>query len=196
MDDQGVETRYGFIDATGKVVIPINLEDADEFSEGLAHVWVDHRPAFIDTAGKVQFFLPQDCVNVGSFREGLALVNAGGDSQHHSIEGGLWGYVDRDGRFAIPPRFTLTRGLAYDWSTSPVSSFSEGLAAVPGPDGRFGFIDRTGRWVIPPQFDHVEEEFWHGLAKVEMNKNSKDNYYWGYVDRTGRFVWQSKPGPP
>jgi hypothetical protein len=189
-----VARRYGFIDVAGKIVIPIRFEQADYFSEGLAHVWVGDRQGYIDTAGKVRFYLPDDCMSASRFSEGLALVNLSGEVDYDAMRGGRWGYVDRDGRFAVPAQFEVP--LASSEWTGNTGEFSEGLAAMPGPDGRFGFIDRTGRWVIPPQFDRVERKFLHGLAQVEVNIDASGNSTWGYIDRTGRFVWKSKLGPP
>jgi hypothetical protein len=181
-----VHEKHGFIDSAGKVVIPPTFGGADDFSEGLAHVWVGDRHAYIDAGGKVRFWLPEGCMAAESFSEGLALVCVGGDLNYEWIGGGNWGYVDRDGRFAVPARFRVPMAST-DW-IDLVSQFSEGLAAMPDAQGKFGFIDRTGRWAIPPRFDRVRLPFQHGLAKVEVGDE------WGYIDHTGRSVWWSGPG--
>src|SRR4051794_26399061 len=61
-------------------------------------------------------------------------------------EGGKYGYIDKDGRVVITPRFS--------WA----SEFSEGLAVVAIPYAsnpqllKFGFIDVQGEVKIKPQF--------------------------------------------
>ena len=188
--------KHGFIDSSGKVVIPPTFDDADDFSEGLAHVWVGDRQAYIDTAGAVRFYLPADCADAGYFSEGLALVNVGGASEHHLIEGGRWGYVRRDGQLVIPPQFSMPRWFGYDWSLGPASHFSEGLAAVPNPRAKLGFIDRTGRWVIEPRYDDAGP-FRGGLARVMARRDGgrgRGDAAWGYIDRTGRVIWWTDAG--
>jgi hypothetical protein len=49
---------------------------------------------------------------------------------------------------------------------------------------KWGFIDRTGKLVIPPQFFHARN-FSDGLAPVWLSPRR------GYIDKTGKFVWQS-----
>ena len=99
------------------------------------------------------------------------------------------GYVDREGKFVIPPRFAA----AYP--------FSEGLAAVTTCPGALGatrpetedepcgwsYIDRSGRVVIEKLFDGAEP-FRGGLAQVYTREGI------GYIDREGNFVW--KPTRP
>ena len=44
--------KYGFIDTTGKEVVPPKYDRADSFSEGLALVKLNYQYGFIDTTGK------------------------------------------------------------------------------------------------------------------------------------------------
>ena len=73
---------YGFIDKSGKVVIPCRWRVAWEFSEGLAHVDENYRYGFIDKSGKVVISCQWE--SAGFFNEGLAPVK---DSK------GKWGFV-------------------------------------------------------------------------------------------------------
>ena len=80
--------------------------------------------------------------------------------------------------------------------SSPVISAALCVAAVAvcrGANGRckFGFIDRAGRLVVAPQFDSYGY-FRNGLARQTTRPYSPDaTGQWGYVGRTGRFVWDS-----
>jgi hypothetical protein len=101
--------EFGIIDETGRVVIPPQFEYAGHFIDGLAQVQIGDRLAFIDPGGKVEFYLPAGCATEGWFSEGLALVNVGGEQDYHEIDGGRWGYINRQGDFAIPAHFFVPR---------------------------------------------------------------------------------------
>jgi len=51
----GVEKngKWGFIDKTGKEVIPCTYDYAESFSDGLAKVTINGKANFIDKTGKV-----------------------------------------------------------------------------------------------------------------------------------------------
>ena len=64
--------KWGFIDKTGKEVIPIKYDGAWYFSEGLASVKLNDKWGFIDKAGKEVTPIKYDMAI--SFSEGLANV--------------------------------------------------------------------------------------------------------------------------
>jgi hypothetical protein len=129
----------------------------------------------------------------GRMCEGLAAVKIG---QH-------WGYVDENGRIAIPPQFEWAGEFHQEMAAfcshrkfgfidkggvvqiqaqfKNVREFSEGLAAVQ-LEGQWGFIDRTGAFVIEPQYD-CALPFSEGLAGALRNPGG-----YGYIDKTGSFV--------
>src|ERR1700704_3111972 len=61
--------KFGFIDRTGKIVIPLQFDSANDFHEGLALVTSNHKTMFIDMTGKT-VVTPHDIVN--NFSECLA----------------------------------------------------------------------------------------------------------------------------
>ena len=77
----------------------------------------------------------------------------------------LWGYIDKQGQWVIPPRANSTgswqRNRIGFWvfvrahaGFTGAAAFSDGLAAVREVEtGLVGFIDNQGQWVIEPQFD-------------------------------------------
>lgn len=81
--------KYGFIDVHGQFVIPPSFTSAQEFSEGLAAVYV---------GGESHLERSTD------------------GSPFISYERGKWGYIDRTGAIAIPPQFgsakPFSEGLA------------------------------------------------------------------------------------
>jgi hypothetical protein len=76
----GPSGKMGYIDKTGKVVIPPQFLFARPFSEGLAAVANDQFAfGYIDAQGKVIIPLVYHNVYPGNFSEGLARVKASGD---------------------------------------------------------------------------------------------------------------------
>src|SRR5881396_3724101 len=69
------ESKFGFIDRAGKVVIPLQFDDVRDFHEGLALVKTGEKKLFIDTSGRVVIEAKYDIVQ--DFFEGLAAVNIG-----------------------------------------------------------------------------------------------------------------------
>ncbi|HNB24445.1 MAG TPA: WG repeat-containing protein, partial [Candidatus Melainabacteria bacterium] len=98
--------KWGFVDATGKVVIEPKYESVKPFSEGLAAVVQDRRWGYIDKTGKVAIEPKYDVVT--PFSDGMAAVSTNGK----------WGYIDKTGKLVIP--------LDYDGA----KEFSEGFAGV------------------------------------------------------------------
>lgn len=140
--------KYGVIDKTGKVVIPIIYDYVKDFNDGLAYVWKDDKIGYIDKNGNEVVPIKYDYI--GGFIEGLAVARIGKK----------YGYVDKSGKEVIP--------IIYD----SASDFSEGLAAVVVED-QMRFIDKTGKIVIPVIYDYAFD-FKEGLAVV--SKDGKYGY--------------------
>ena len=128
---------------------------------------------------------------------------------------GKWGFIDRTGRFRIPPRYNgagqFSEGVAYAWfwegerrkdgivdesgkftELPEVNDYSfifrDGLARFQTPMGqerKYGYMDKTGRVVIPPQFSD-SGHFSEGLAWVSVLKERK--WLYGFIDKTGKMV--------
>jgi hypothetical protein len=202
-----LDGQWGFIDKTGQSRIKVGFERANAFSEGLACVVWNGKAGYINNNGewiiKPRFEKMHslgDQQMLASFWEGMAVIRRDDQYGFINIKGevaikpqfdraerfseglaaitkaGLTGYIDKIGNIAIAPRF------------ENADSFSEGLAAVKLA-GKWGFIDQTGTVVIVPQFDSVMD-FKNGLAQVWIWDGDT-----GYIDKTGKFVWQAKWRP-
>src|SRR5215472_12806988 len=123
-----VNDKYGFIDSTGKIVIPAEYDFAWGFSEGMASAWKGRQAGYIDSSGK--FIIPAQFQYARGFSQGLAEVELGEE----------WGYINKQGNFVIPPQY------------ADVRSFSEGLAAAKTDKGLWGYVDKNGVEKIAPQF--------------------------------------------
>ncbi|MFB3890556.1 MAG: WG repeat-containing protein [Phycisphaerae bacterium] len=166
---------YGFIDATGKIVIepkfPMTNKppcSIDSFSDGMARVMVEtNKWGYIDRTGK--FAIEPQFEYCDRFVDGLAPVR-----DRHIRK---FGYIDRTGRMVISAQFDAA------WP------FSEGLAmyqvAREGGErqNKFGFIDHKGNIVIKPfPADDVGYYFHEGMLRFRMGEHH------GYIDKTGKVV--------
>ena len=105
-----------------------------------------------------------------------AVMPAGVDSKNLFLMklDGKWGFVDREGRITIPPRFDDGR------------EFSEGLAAFELNE-KWGYIDALGEVVIEPEFDDAYS-FSDGLAAIVLNGR------YGYIRRNGELAIEPRYG--
>ena len=176
--------KIGFIDRTGKLVIPPKFEFnqlwmGGVFSDGMARTQVvtQERPGYccrfgyINAEGRVvvepQYWEARD------FSEGLAAV----------LVGDRWGYIDKGGRTALGPKWVAA------------DSFSEGLAAVYEDGVGHGYIDRTGRLAFKLEGVTAPGAFHEGLAQVVLGRGPDGGYFnregrfeFGYIDREGRLA--------
>jgi WG repeat protein len=155
--------KHGYVDRTGRMVIPPRFQRAGDFAQGRAAVNLGNKTGFIDTTGAMVFEV-QWARSAPKFADGRAPV----------LIHGKWGYVDRTGRVVIQPAFAAAMG------------FSEQLAAVV-IDDKWGFIDTSGAIAIAPQF-YFAMRFSEGLAAVKTSEQA-----WGYADRSGRMVIAPRP---
>ena len=68
--------RWGMIDKTGDLVVPLKYTSIQGFNDGIAVLGNDGKQSFIDPTGKVFFVTDFDAM--GWFSEGLAVVRKGG----------------------------------------------------------------------------------------------------------------------
>jgi hypothetical protein len=203
--------RYGFLDESGKEVIPAVFHSAYSFSEGLAAAKVGNLWGYIVPSGVFKITprfegtrpgpkRPED-TRAGYFVSGLAPVWSG-----HG-----YGFIDTTGKFVIADGF------------DEANSFREGRAVV-GQGKRFGFVDAKGKMAIECRFT-LARDFSEGLARVEEKEPqlgysppsgfidlkglmvikplffSAESFHdglslvttedlIGYINRLGEFVWQ------
>jgi hypothetical protein len=179
--------KYGYIDKTGAVVIGLQFDRAEHFSDGLAKIGMCSNVDRVDEDAN-----GSDSVLLGGYfdnpyrgRVKYGYINKAGEMiirpQFDSSAGDFWdgmakvrirrkyGYINKKGQMVVEP--------AYD---RRARDFSEGVARV-AVDDKYGFIDKTGAFVIEPQFLRAES-FSEGLAPARI-----DGEY-GYLNKTGRFV--------
>ncbi len=144
-----VQNDFG-ADAAGTIV-------AMQFNDGLVPFYMytydeeysDSKNGYYDTNFKIA--IPAQFEDVRPFHGGLA----------PACQNGLWGFIDKTGKFVIQPQFedfwVHELGFAYQ-------VFVDGYASV-CKDGKWGLIDKTGKVVVP----FTQEKglsFHQGLAAV------------------------------
>lgn len=156
--------KYGYIDETGKEVIPLIYDEAWGFSSGRAVIKLNDKEGLIDTKGNLVVNNIYDYCS--SVCEDMIIVGINGKKNALDRK---YGYVDKNGNVIVEPTYSK----AFD--------FSEGLAAVKINE-KYGFIDKTGKLVIEAKYDYVYDSFQEGLAAVRL-----DGYY-GYINKSGETV--------
>jgi WG repeat protein len=178
---------WGFIDKSGSLVISPQFHDAAAFSEGLCVVGNrEGKKGYIDEKGRL--VTPYKYTLASGFSEGLACVNLG---DH-------FGFIDKTGSMVIEPKFTSPGGFKEGLALTRIGgkTIDPRPGAIIGEPlgGRLVYIDKSGKTII--ELDEGIDQarrFSDGLAPVEVLKN--DNYlYWGYIDRTGKFVIEPQFG--
>lgn len=154
------ERKMGFIDVTGRIVIPAQFDDVKSFNEGLAAIQLNDKWGFINTEGEIVIPVQFDKIGISyfdkKFSNGLAAV----------YKDGKWGFINKEGEIVIPCKY------------DKVSNFYDGLCVV-WDDNRIGLIDKYGFPLTQfGYFQHISD-FSEGLSAVELNGEK------GYMDKDG-----------
>lgn len=171
------ETKWGYMNGEGKVVIQPQFVAADFFFEGRGRVKAAGKNGvcwgYIDETGKMviepQFQESDPRVwiedNHENFSEGLAIATIYNSRGKQVV-------IDKNGQivFSVPEGYSI------------YNKFSEGLVRVSTKGDRmnWGYMDKIGKIVIEPQF-FIAHDFHEGLAAVKMDK-------YGFIDKTGQMV--------
>lgn len=124
------KNKYGYMDASGKIVINPEYDLTYGFNEGIAAVKIDNNWGFIDKQGNILVQPSFYAVSRDGFSEGLCAVKS---------SNGKWGYVDESGNWKISPIYDCP----YRIENGSVGSFHNGFAAV-ALNGQVGYVDKFG----------------------------------------------------
>jgi hypothetical protein len=196
--------NWGYIDLSGKIIIPANLRAASDFSDGMACIgvsMVSAGDAYIDKTGtiKIQF-------NNGDFgtdfQNGIAYINRWDkgyllkinnsgkilDTVNHPglfrhYSNGLLTmsyFSENTGYFDSMMGFFDSKGRHKFKFYKKVKPFNTEITGVE-IDNKWGFISSKGRLIIKPSYDDVGN-FSQGLVAVKLNNK------WGYINKKGTLV--------
>lgn len=163
--------KWGYIDASGNVVIPIMYDDVNESivfkNRPLIGVGKDGKYGFIDWNGKVAIPIIYDIVS----RFYLDDKDLAKDIVP-VVKDGKMGFINGLGQTVIPFIYEPYYNLSYDApSLSRPVWFDERTYVK--KDGFWGIIDRSGKPIVDFQFDGPAE-----IRMVSLGRNDNDyNYY-------------------
>lgn len=165
-------SKTGFIDLTGKVVINPTFLSAGEFSEGLASARTNGTYGYIDETGK--FVIQPQFDYATPFSEGLAVV----------YKDGLPLFINKQGQKPFEINFAA------------IGQFENGRAKIQTSTRKMGFIDKTGKLIIDTIFARINP-FINGFAVVaginhhpyaDSEKGIVKRYEIGVIDTLGQFI--------
>lgn len=163
------EGKWGFISKDGEMIVPPKFAQVYFFAEDRAGAQVDGKWGFIDRSGT--FTVPPKYAEVLPFSQGLAAVNLGGQREDNEFSGGVWNFVDPQGKVIID--------LALISAALPL----KGAPSRVGTDGR---QDTTAK------IEAVENGFRGGKAHVRLGSRllngDAQGPSWGYIDPKGNWL--------
>ncbi|MCR5694476.1 MAG: WG repeat-containing protein [Clostridia bacterium] len=131
--------KFGYIDKTGEVVIPIEYDNAyiQAYKDGLFFVYKDGKWGAVNTNNEVVIPFEYDEVRWD-------------DSVICAQKDGKWGYLSFDNEVILPFEYDAAYGG------------ENGIFSV-GINGKFGLVDKTGKELIAPEYDDISG-FFDGVA--------------------------------
>jgi hypothetical protein len=208
-----VNGKWGYIDKTGKTVIPYIYDWTYSFSQGRAIVRSGKKDFFIKKDGSV--LKTPKCAPVtttnGSFRNGLAAVKINkkygfitteGELAIDAIYDSVWGFLGELCSVQLNGKFVVinTKGeIVFEPDADGVSNFDTGIA--PFRKGKkWGVMDDKGNIIKEPCYDQLSD--WNegystgienralGYELTRAQAGSNDIY----INRKGEFVaYQEDP---
>lgn len=163
--------RWGFVNLASEVVIAPSFEDTRAFRDGLCAVKVGENAwRSIDREGRFtseQIFHDLSLFGAG----GLARATHWDRKKNQRLQG----FVDRDGRWVIEPRFDFV----WPFGELPVTPASI-------EEDKWGLIDTRGQWVLEPRYPRIQAFNDAGLAYFDEPESWYNGH--GYLDARGRVV--------
>jgi WG containing repeat len=157
------KSTWGYIDYSGKWIIPHSLAGAGAFRKGLAPAAEQGMTwGYIDKTGR--FVVAPRFEDAMEFSEGLAAVRVGG----------RWGWINPVGHVVIAPKF----------EEEGVGPFRNGMALVVH-NRKLGYLNTKGDMVVPQNLDWGTE-FTDGVAAIQ------DGLTYGVIDTDGKVVCRLK----
>ncbi len=200
--------KWGYVDITGKLVIPLTHPLASQFKEGMAvqqtKEFLKFGYFFMDKTGKKVLPTANSIFefyqNARTFSEGLASVTISDNKTYSKTV-----FIDKTGKVIIDDSYYST------------SDFKNGIASV-YKNNKYGVVDKKGKLIIPIEYSKVDEAE-NGYVKVydkdkkvamftvlgkevvslgtydEISGTFSDGLCavksggkWGFIDQTGKLV--------
>ncbi|MBZ0202526.1 MAG: WG repeat-containing protein [Ignavibacteria bacterium] len=200
---------YGYINSTGKIIIPPKYKGAGEFSEGLAPVRENGYYGYIDMEGKYVIDPKFDYGN--NFSNGFAIIYVNSKSN----------YIDRFGRSllaieylylspfendkAMICTFSGKYGIInsegkviVDTNYKEISKLRNGFFVAQDYNNEYTMIDSIGNIIVHPGRYNKIYELYNGFAKVlwyEENIEGTNKWSMGFINSMGELVYSKENAP-
>lgn len=191
-----MDGKCGYIDKAGKWVITPKFDRAYRFVNDRAAVMTNEGTGMLSirTAGDMyradgghwNYINKKGEMVIGSFEEcgafgnGVSPVALG--KHQGSTAPDKWGYVDKNGKFVIKPRFNNVHVMSEGKAAVQTGTWQKlGSGYKSWNPGKWGYINAKGKQVISSQFD-AADPFSEGMAAVMVDGK------WGYIDSSGKIV--------
>ena len=141
-------SKFGFIDSTGTIIIKPVFHSAEEFSEGLAAARINGTYGYIDKDGK--FVIQPQFEYATKFKNGYAIVC----NERKPF------YINRKGE------------RTFDSTYQVIGQFRNGRAKVKTVSHKYGMIDTEGNLCIDTVYSELND-FINGIAVVKgLNRDT------------------------
>jgi len=138
---------WGFIDTTGKIVIPAKYKTVHGFAGGINEVAKDGDWGYIDNTGK-EIPFPADCSLEFPHNVPYGYVKPDQEGRNFELlnikRKGKWGYMNWSGQIAIDPQFDKP------------ADFYNGIGAV-CLNGKSGYINLQGNYILEPKYKETKK---------------------------------------
>ena len=157
-----LDKKWGCLDTTGRLVIPIRYDDLSEFNDGYGIGRIDINFYIINNTGNEILVEGKGIIDIRHFTENLAPFTSIDNKK---------GFIDINGNIVIPSQFL------------EVGYFNNGFVWAKNSEGLIGYINNRGEWVIKPQFSAAKDfDKESDLARV------KNGERWVYVNAKGEIL--------
>lgn len=185
--------KWGFIDQTGNLAIPMKYQYVGNFYKGKAIVKQNKKWGVIDTLNEKVIDLVYEGVKIIGKDSNwfqlekrspvVGLIDPAGNfvlaQEYQEIgryaenrirvkKNGRWGMLDTEGKEVVPLTFVK------------IDDFKEGRAPA-RVRGKWGYLAADGTWAIPPNYQ-LTGSFKNGIARVRYQGK------YGFIDLTGNWV--------
>lgn len=172
--------KYGFMDSTGTMVIPLRFNGAFEFKQNRAPIRFVDKWGLIDKQGTL--------ITADAYDQ----LYYAGENRFGFRIGERWGLLDLNGREIVPAKYYEYREASYDTDWFGGYSglvFENGKAKTTKKLPGFNFssttlINTNGDQLFPFKYITIEEQV-GGLFKVSVRNHDNDRESYGLVDKDG-----------
>ncbi len=211
--------KYGYIDRTGKTILPYHYSSAYPFYDGRALVSTDDGSFIIDKQGDIKATFEETPAH--TFFAKQRVVN----DRIRASRDGKYGFMDGSGKLVIPIQYVDAKSFFGDgligvtltgikgkgnekeggWffidkdgntvikeTFEQISRFSEGRCWVKR-NGKWGLIDTDGKLLTYLKYNIMPTPFRNGVSRVTLEVDSGGllpEIFYAYVSRDGLIIWE------